>query len=45
MSKLTPKLAVFINADKISSDIVASLLDEMAKYGIISVKRLYGDWS
>ncbi|MWP63049.1 NYN domain-containing protein [Gilliamella sp. Pas-s25] len=45
MSKLIQKLAVLIDADNISSDIVAPLLDEIAKYGITSVKRLYGDWS
>jgi uncharacterized LabA/DUF88 family protein len=45
MSKLVQKLAVLIDADNVSSDFVVPLLDEIAKYGIISVKRIYGDWS
>ncbi|WP_081303127.1 NYN domain-containing protein [Gilliamella sp. App6-5] len=45
MSKLVQKLAVLIDADNVSSDFVVPLLDEIAKYEIISVKRIYGDWS
>lgn len=39
------KLAVLIDADNASADIIAPLLAEIAKYGIASVKRIYGDWS
>ncbi|AHN27415.1 hypothetical protein SALWKB2_0033 [Snodgrassella alvi wkB2] len=39
------KLAVLIDADNASASIVESLLEEIAKYGIASVKRIYGDWS
>lgn len=39
------KLAVLIDADNASADIVDALLEEIAKYGIASVKRIYGDWS
>ncbi|WP_082783543.1 NYN domain-containing protein [Snodgrassella sp. CFCC 13594] len=39
------KLAVLIDADNASADIVDVLLEEIAKYGIASVKRIYGDWS
>lgn len=39
------KLAVLIDADNASADIVEALLEEIAKYGIASVKRIYGDWS
>jgi uncharacterized LabA/DUF88 family protein len=45
MSKLIQKLAVLIDADNVSSDFVVPLLDEITKYGSISVKRIYGDWS
>ncbi|MCP2040963.1 hypothetical protein L1281_001553 [Neisseria sp. HSC-16F19] len=41
----SPKLAVLIDADNASADIVEALLEEIAKYGIASVKRIYGDWS
>lgn len=39
------KLAVLIDADNTSASTVESLLEEIAKYGIASVKRIYGDWS
>ena len=39
------KLAVLIDADNASADIIDALLEEIAKYGIASVKRIYGDWS
>lgn len=45
MSKLNQKLAVLIDADNISCSFISPLLDEIAKYGVISVKRAYGDWS
>ena len=41
----SPKLAVLIDADNASADIIDALLEEIAKYGIASVKRIYGDWS
>jgi uncharacterized LabA/DUF88 family protein len=40
-----PKLAVLIDADNTRPDIIEGLLDEVAKYGIASVKRIYGDWT
>lgn len=40
-----PKLAVLIDADNVSSDIIAELLTEIAKYGTASTKRIYGDWT
>lgn len=39
------KLAVLIDADNASADIIQPLLAEIAKYGIANVKRIYGDWS
>lgn len=39
------KLAVLIDADNISPKIIEGLFDEIANYGISSVKRIYGDWS
>ena len=40
-----PKLAVLIDADNAQASIVEGLLAEVAKYGIASVKRIYGDWT
>lgn len=39
------KLAVLIDADNSSINSIQSVLEEIAKYGIASVKRVYGDWS
>ena len=39
------KLAVLIDADNTQPAIIEGLLDEVAKYGIASVKRIYGDWT
>jgi uncharacterized LabA/DUF88 family protein len=39
------KLAVLIDADNTQGSIVEGLLAEIAKYGISSVKRIYGDWT
>lgn len=41
----TKKFAVLIDADNSSVNSISSVLEEVAKYGIASVKRVYGDWS
>ena len=38
-------LAVLIYADNASPSIIDGLLAEIAKYGVASVKRIYGDWT
>jgi uncharacterized LabA/DUF88 family protein len=39
------KLAVLIDADNTRALIIEGLLAEVAKYGVASVKRIYGDWT
>ena len=39
------KLAVLIDADNTSAAVAQGLFEEIAKYGMASVKRIYGDWS
>lgn len=39
------KLAVLIDADNAQASICPELLAEIAKFGIASVKRAYGDWT
>ena len=39
------RLAVLIDADNAQPSITEGLLSEVAKYGIASVKRIYGDWT
>ena len=38
-------LAVLIDADNAAPSIVEGLLSEVTKYGVASVKRIYGDWT
>lgn len=38
-------LAVLIDADNAQASIIEGLLSEVAKYGVASVKRIYGDWT
>ncbi len=39
------RLAVLIDADNAQASIIDGLLAEVAKFGIASVKRIYGDWT
>ena len=43
--KKTIKLAVLIDADNAQASLVAELLEEVAKFGVASIKRAYGDWT
>ncbi len=38
-------LAVLIDADNAQASVIEELLAEVSKYGIASVKRIYGDWT
>ena len=39
------RLAVLIDADNTQASIIDSLLEEIANFGIATVKRIYGDWT
>lgn len=39
------RYAVLIDGDNISSKYIGNILDEMSKYGVITYKRIYGDWT
>ncbi|WP_109077148.1 NYN domain-containing protein [Aggregatibacter kilianii] len=41
----TTKLAVLIDADNVQPKVIEAVFEEIAKYGVASVKRIYGDWS
>ena len=45
MEKLDLKLAVLIDADNIPHSNIKGMLDEIAKLGIPTIKRIYGDWT
>ena len=40
-----PRLAVLIDADNAQPSVIEGLLGEVAKYGVASVKRIYGDFT
>lgn len=44
-SPSTAKLAVLIDADNAQPSLAEPLFAEIAKYGVASVKRVYGDWT
>jgi hypothetical protein len=39
------RLAVLIDADNARPSVIEGLLAEIAKFGVASVKRIYGDWT
>lgn len=45
MTKDQKSLAVIIDADNSQPSIIEGLMEEIAQYGIASVKRIYGDWT
>ena len=42
---MNPNLAVLIDGDNIPSDNVNEMMEEIAKYGNPTIKRIYGDWT
>jgi uncharacterized LabA/DUF88 family protein/Fe-S-cluster formation regulator IscX/YfhJ len=45
MEKHDMKLAVLIDADNIPYSNIKGMLDEIAKLGVPTIKRIYGDWT
>ncbi len=39
------RLALLIDADNVSYKYISAVLDELSKYGIVTYKRIYGDWT
>lgn len=39
------KIAVLIDADNVSSHPIKEMMEEIAKYGNPTIKRIYGDWT
>src|SRR5690606_13868417 len=39
------KIAVLIDADNVSNTKIESILDEVKRYGIPTIKRIYADWT
>ena len=39
------RFALLIDSDNISAEYVQKILEELTKYGIVTIKRIYGDWT
>ena len=39
------KFALLIDSDNISADYIKIILQELSKYGTVTYKRIYGDWT
>ncbi|SHJ81330.1 Uncharacterized conserved protein, LabA/DUF88 family [Hathewaya proteolytica DSM 3090] len=39
------RFALLIDADNISAKYIKYILDEISKYGVVTYKRIYGDWT
>ena len=39
------RFALLIDADNIGSQYIKTIVDELANYGIVTYKRIYGDWT
>ena len=38
-------IALLIDSDNVSSRYISGILNELSKYGKITIRRMYGDWS
>src|SRR3954466_9634806 len=45
MTDDSTRLAVLIDADNTSAKLVTEMLEELASFGTLTVKRAYGDWT
>lgn len=45
MSHNVPTIALFIDADNVSSRNVTAIMNQMDAMGIMTIKRAYGNWS
>lgn len=41
----TRRLAMLIDSDNIESSLIREIIAESSKYGLVSIKRIYGDWT
>ena len=39
------RFALIIDADNVSAKYIKPITDELSKYGTITYKRIYGDWT
>lgn len=45
ISDMEDRFALLIDADNVSAKYIKPILDELSKYGNVTYKRIYGDWT
>ena len=45
MEKKTERMAILIDGDNAQAKLLKSVLEEVAKYGKVTIRRIYGDWT
>ncbi|SHM14133.1 NYN domain-containing protein [Mucilaginibacter sp. OK098] len=45
MEKKIEKIAVLIDGDNAQAKLLKAILEEIAKYGKVTIRRIYGDWT
>ncbi len=45
MDKKTERIAILIDGDNAQARLLKSVLEEVAKYGKVTIRRIYGDWT
>ncbi|MBR1692824.1 MAG: NYN domain-containing protein [Lachnospiraceae bacterium] len=45
MEEKEKRYALLIDSDNISAKYVKNIIDELTKYGTVTIKRIYGDWT
>jgi len=44
-NKTTTKMAILVDGDNAQSKLMKPILEEVSKYGKVTVRRIYGDWT
>ena len=44
MDEIKQKIALFIDADNASAGKFEDVLSEVAKYGVVTIRKAYGNW-
>jgi hypothetical protein len=44
-SGIKPPVAILIDGDNAQSSLIKEILAEASKYGRITIRRIYGDWT
>lgn len=45
MEKKTERIAILIDGDNAQAKLLKAILEEVAKYGKVTIRRIYGDWT